>query len=78
MMRLIGYLVLASIMIFATTQVTAYTMCPDGSYVSGDRCQMTPDGGYVGGDGYEMTPDGGYVGKHRERTWDKLDNWDRY
>lgn len=24
-------------------------LCPDGSYVSGERCILTPDGGYVGG-----------------------------
>jgi hypothetical protein len=40
----------------------AGTMCPDGSFVGGDSCQMTPDGKFVsGGGGVRMAPDGSYV-----------------
>ena len=82
-MKLALCLAIAGILIFATADhARAWTMCPDGSYVGGDRCNMTPDGGYVGGDGYEITPDGGYVGTYRQRDrdrWNRSDDWwDRY
>ena len=40
------------------------TMCPDGSYVSGNRCNLTPNGGYIGGRSsrnMNLCPDGSYV-----------------
>lgn len=74
---------LAGILTFADAdQAHAWKMCPDGSYVGGDRCKMAPDGSYVDGDGWEMTPDGGYVGTYRQRNRDERnrsdDLWDRY
>ena len=82
-MRLTLCLAFAAALIFAVAQqADAWTMCPDGSYVGGDRCRMAPDGSYVGGDSYEMTPDGGYVGTYRQRDrnrWNQSDDWwDRY
>ena len=64
-MKIALCLAVAGILIFATAeQAHAWKMCPDGSYVGGDRCNMTPDGNYVGGDSWEMAPDGNYVGYH--------------
>lgn len=75
--------VLAGILTFADAdQAHAQTLCPDGRYVGGDKCNITPDGGYVGGDGWEMAPDGSYVGTYRQRNrdgGDRSDDWrDRY
>lgn len=39
---------------------TAVTLCPDGSYVSGRACQMAPDGTYHG-DRPQMAPNGRYT-----------------
>lgn len=76
-------LALAGVLTFAVAEKAhAYKLCPDGSYVGGDRCTMTPDGGYVGGNSYELTPDGGYVGTYRQRNRDwrnSPDDWyERY
>lgn len=38
----------------------SFSMCPDGSYVSGD-CNLSPDGSYVGGRP-SLSPDGTFVG----------------
>lgn len=35
-------------------------LCPDGSYVVGERCYLAPDGSYHGGQP-RMAPDGSYV-----------------
>jgi hypothetical protein len=39
----------------------AETLCPDGSYVAGQRCTLAPDGTYVGGRP-QLAPNGRYVG----------------
>jgi hypothetical protein len=36
------------------------TMCPDGTYVKGPRCNYCPDGTYVGGKKCHYGPDGHY------------------
>jgi hypothetical protein len=38
------------------------TMCPDGSYVSGTRCNLCPNGQYVSGSCVLM-PNGQYIGR---------------
>ena len=55
-------LITLGITLLLGTSANAFTMTPDGNYVSGDTFTMTPDGRYVGGSGFEMTPDGNYVG----------------
>jgi len=35
-------------------------LCPDGSYVSGNRCKLCPDGTYIGGNRCKLKPDGSY------------------
>jgi len=41
---------------------TSYaTLCPDGSYVSGKRCQLCPDGTYIDGNRCQLTPSGTYI-----------------
>ena len=35
-------------------------LCPDGSYVSGNRCKLCPDGTYIGGNRCKLQPDGSY------------------
>ena len=37
------------------------SLCPDGSYVSGDRCNLNPDGSYTSGSRSTLCPDGSYV-----------------
>jgi hypothetical protein len=38
-------------------------MCPDGSYVAGNTCQLAPNGSYVSGGGLpQLAPNGSYVG----------------
>ena len=46
---------------FLYSNLTAQTLCPDGTYVSGNECNMAPDGSYVGGEA-QLAPDGSYVG----------------
>ena len=54
--------VIFSLMLCVTVlSVEAQTLCPDGSYVGGDSCNMASDGSYVDGDP-TMAPDGNYVG----------------
>ena len=82
-LAVVATFVLAGILTFADAdQAHAQTMCPDGTYVGGDRCNMAPDGSYVGGDGVTMAPDGSYVGTYRQRNRDggnrSDDWWDRY
>ena len=48
---------------FSSTAIAA--MCPDGTYVSGDKCYLAPDGSYVGGGRPRLAPDGSYVGGGR-------------
>jgi hypothetical protein len=50
------------IVLLLISEVSWAGMCPDGSYVSSDRCTMAPNGSYVGGDRATMAPDGSYVG----------------
>jgi TPR repeat protein len=49
--------------------VNASTMCPDGTFVGGDRCQMAADGSFVGVSGSNsgaiMCADGSFVGGDR-------------
>jgi len=49
--------------------VNASTMCPDGTFVGGDRCQMAPDGSFVGVSGSNsgaiMCADGSFVAGDR-------------
>jgi len=45
-----------------------YTLCPDGSYVSGELCHLCPDGSYVGAywnrsTSCRLMPDGSYIGR---------------
>lgn len=65
---------LSAILFSVTAAITcstasASTMCPDGSYVSGTRCNLTPNGTYVGsGNGHNsmtICPDGSYVSGNR-------------
>jgi len=46
--------------ILFTLSSSASTLCPDGSYVSGDTCTLCPDGTYVGSDICTLMPDGTY------------------
>lgn len=68
--RILSCVVFAvSLLIGATIAISsptnAQTMCPDGTYVSGETCVLAPDGTYVsGGRGYgwpQIAPDGSYV-----------------
>ncbi len=34
------------IALLLTISASAYTLCPDGTYVSGDTCTLMPDGTY--------------------------------
>ncbi len=38
------------------------SICPDGTYVAGNKCTIAPDGSYVGGSTATIAPDGSYVG----------------
>ena len=56
-------ILIASILLLGLllTSVSAVTLAPDGTYVSGDSAEMAPDGSFVGGKP-QMTPDGSFVG----------------
>ena len=47
--------------VLGISTATLATICPDGSYVSGPRCNICPDGSYVSGR-CKITPGGSYVG----------------
>lgn len=52
----------AALIVLVNSVSFAGTICPDGSYVGGDSCQICPDGSYVsGGAGCAITPKGSYV-----------------
>ncbi len=48
--------------LFFTFQPAEAKMCPDGSFVAGNKCTMAPDGSYVGGNRARLAPDGSYIG----------------
>ena len=58
-MKIIG-LPLAALLV-ALPSVAFAALCPDGTYVAGDRCTLAPDGSYVGGERARLCPDGSYV-----------------
>jgi hypothetical protein len=56
-------LVLSVLLVAAlATNAAASTLCPDGTWVAGDRCTLAPDGSYVGGGRAVIAPDGNWVG----------------
>ncbi len=57
-------LMILGITLLVGTTANAFTLTPDGNYVSGNTFTLTPDGNYVGGTGFELTPDGSYVGTY--------------
>ena len=56
---LIGAILCTSLLVMS---VSAQTLAPDGTYVSGDHAELAPDGTYVGGTP-ELVPDGSYTGE---------------
>src|ERR1700722_9612777 len=63
---LVNYMLIAGALLLPVCSRAA-TLCPDGSYVGGDSCQLAPDGSYVSGShGAQprLAPDGRYVGGH--------------
>ncbi len=58
-MKIIG-LPLAALLV-ALPSLAFAALCPDGTYVAGDRCTLAPDGSYVGGERARLCPDGSYV-----------------
>ena len=49
-----------------TVSASDMTRCPDGTWVSGDKCNRAPDRTYVGGDNIVRTPDRTYVGVEKK------------
>lgn len=39
-----------ALVLLVSGAATAQTLCPDGTYVGGERCVLAPDGSYVGTD----------------------------
>ncbi len=54
-------LVLFMMALLFTFQPAEAKMCPDGSFVAGNKCTMAPDGSFVGGKA-RMAPDGSFIG----------------
>jgi len=42
--------------------LSAQTLAPDGTFVSGDHAELAPDGSFVGGSP-ELAPDGTFTGE---------------
>ena len=59
-----GKLVATAACIFFSATANA-ALCPDGTYVAGNKCTLAPDGTYVGGNKATLAPDGSYVGGSR-------------
>lgn len=55
-------MLIAAIFLATFPYVAIAKLCPDGTYVSGNKCKLAPDGTYVGGDRAKLCPDGTYVG----------------
>jgi hypothetical protein len=56
-------LIAAGLVIFIPHYSQAATLCPDGTYVGGNSCQLAPDGSYVSGSSSpRLAPDGTYTG----------------
>ena len=57
-------MIITTIVLFLTsTLAMSSTLCPDGTYVTTERCQLTPKGDYIRdeGTGMRLTPKGDYI-----------------
>ena len=54
-------LLIMMLTLFFTYQSVEAKLCPDGTYVGGNKCKLCPDGSYVGGSRAKLCPDGSYV-----------------
>lgn len=59
-MTLFKFLLAVSTVFFMQTAMAK--MCPDGSYVAGNKRKLCPDGSYVDGSRCKLMPNGTYIG----------------
>lgn len=57
----------AVLLLLTATMLLGLTRCPDGTWVEGNKCNITPDRTYVGGDKVVITPDRKYVGEEKKK-----------